>query len=85
MTTPSEFLERVLRTVDELAFRLSHTPRDCQETWLLGFADRAKAQWREVFAPYLSASDVDGMASDVVTRVRKRRDEIESVVAPILH
>jgi hypothetical protein len=85
MTTPAEFLERVLRSIDELAFRLAHTPRDQQEAWLRGFADRVAAQWKEAFKAYMSPSCVDGIVNDVVKRVRKRRDEIESVVAPILH
>jgi hypothetical protein len=78
MTTPNEFLQRVLATVDDAAFRLSHTPRDRQEEWLQGFGDRTRAQWREVFAPFMSAEDVDGMVADLVARVRAKRDQLES-------
>jgi hypothetical protein len=79
MTTPEQFLPRVLATVDKLAFSLAHTPHGRQEEWLQGFAERTGAQWREVFAPYMSGHDVDGMVADAVERVRKRRDEIEKV------
>ena len=77
MMTPDEFLPRVLATVNELAFSLAHTPHDRQEAFLKQFAANVKAQWREVFAPYMSGEDVDGMVADAVERVRKRRDEIE--------
>jgi hypothetical protein len=76
MTTPSEFLACVDRVVDTTAFSLAHTPRDRQDEWLRGFADRVSAQWREAFAPYMSAEDVDGMVADAVARVRKRRDAL---------
>ena len=76
--TPDEFLRRVLLTVDELAFRLSHTPHDCQEQWLSGFAERTRAQWSALFAPHLIPAQVAGMVRDLVERVRKRRDEIET-------
>jgi hypothetical protein len=79
MTTPDEFLERVLGTVDDVAFRLSHTPQDAQEEWLEGFADRLRAQWREALRPFLTGEDVNGMVEDVIKRVRKGRDGIESV------
>jgi hypothetical protein len=78
MTTPDEFLQRVLATVDDLAFRLSHTPHDGQEEWLQGFARRVHAQWCQVFSPALSANDVDGMVADLVARVRAKRDQLES-------
>jgi hypothetical protein len=73
MTTPNEFLERVFEAVDDAAFRMSHTPPDQQESWLEGYADRLRAQWRETFRPWLSASDVDGMVEDVVSRIRAKR------------
>ena len=66
MTTPAEFLPRVLATVADLALVLSHTPRDRQEAFLEEFAANVQAQWREVFAPYMSAKDVDGMVADVM-------------------
>ena len=78
MKTPAEFLPRVLATVADLALRLAHTPRDRQEAFLEEFAANVQAQWREVFAPYMSAKDVDGMVADVVARVRAKRDEIEA-------
>jgi hypothetical protein len=76
MMNPDRFLAGVLEAVDDAAFRLSHTPG--QEEWLQGFAERVGAQWRQVFEPFMSAEDVDGMVADVVQRVRKRRDEIEA-------
>jgi hypothetical protein len=76
--TPDDFLKRVLAAVDELAFRLAHTPHDRQAAWLSGFARRMRRQWRLLFAPALSADDVDGMVADLLARVRKRRDEIEA-------
>ena len=79
MTTPAEFLERVLATVDDLALVLAHTPRERQEEWLKGFADRVRAQWHELFAPTLSSEDVNGMVADVVTRVRAKRDGLEKL------
>jgi hypothetical protein len=79
MTTPGEFLERVDRVVAATAFSLACTPRDRQEEWLRGFADRVKAQWRQVFAPYLAAKDVDGMVAAVVERVRAKRDRLEGM------
>ena len=78
MTTPNEFLACVDRVVNSTAFSLAHTPRDLQEEWLRGFADRVGAQWKEVFEDYLSPSSVDSMVDDVVAKVRKRRDEIEA-------
>jgi hypothetical protein len=78
MTWPARFQERILAAVDDTAFRLSHTPHDRQEDWLQSFADRIRAQWRELFTPALSAEDVDGMVADVVTRVRAKRDSLES-------
>ena len=35
-------------------------------------------QWGELFAPVLSAEDVDGMVEDVIARVLAKRDEIEA-------
>ena len=81
MTTPAEFLPRVLATVADLALILSHTPRDRQEAFLEEFAANVKAQWRELFSPVLSAKDVDGMVADVVARVRAKRDAIEAAGA----
>jgi hypothetical protein len=78
MTTPDQFLERVLAAVDDAAFRLSHTPHDRQEGWLNDFADRMRMQWRSLFMTALSAEDVDGMVSDLVARVKAKRDEIEA-------
>jgi hypothetical protein len=78
MTTPAEFLQRILVTVDDLALRLSHTPQDRQEEWLRGFAERVRAQWGELFSPALSAEDVNGMVADMMARVRKRRDQLET-------
>jgi hypothetical protein len=77
MTTPDEFLERVLGAVDEAAFRLSHTPHDRQAAWLRGFERRVRAQWRSVFMPALSAEDVDGMVADLMGRVRAKRNRLE--------
>ena len=74
MTAPAEFLPRVLATVADLALCLSHTPRDRQEAFLEEFAANVRVQWREVFAPYMSAKDVDGMVEDVIARVRTKRD-----------
>jgi hypothetical protein len=79
MTMPNEFLERVLTAVDDAAFRLSHTPRDAQDEWLQGFADRVRTGWLEIFRPSLSTSDVDGMVADVVERVRAKRDRLEGL------
>jgi hypothetical protein len=76
--TSDGFLKRVLVAVDDAAFRLSHTPREPQEEWLQGFGDRVRAQWGPLFAPRLEPKDVDGMVSDLVARVRKRRDEMEA-------
>ena len=81
MNTPAEFLPRVLATVADLALILAHTPRDRQEAFLEEFAANVQAQWREVFAPYMSAKDVDGMVEDVIARVRTKRDQIESAGA----
>jgi hypothetical protein len=78
MTTPGEFLERVDRVVAATAFSLACTPRDRQEEWLRGFADRGGAQWREIFAPYLAAKDIDGMIAEFAAQVRRRRDAIEA-------
>jgi hypothetical protein len=74
--TPDQFLTRVLAAVDDAAFRLSHTHD--QEEWLDGFADRVRAQWRDVFSPVMSTSDVDGMVSDLTARFRAKRDSLES-------
>jgi hypothetical protein len=76
--TPDQFLNRVLATVDQLAFTLSHTSPERQEAWLQGFADRICAQWGPLFAPHLEPKDVDGMIADLAKRVRKRRDQIEA-------
>ena len=81
MTTPAEFLPRVLATVADLALILAHTPRDRQEAFLEEFAANVKAQWRELFSPVLSAEDVDGMVADVIERVRAKRDQIEAAGA----
>ena len=81
MTTPAEFLPRVLATVADLALRLSHTPRDRQEAFLEELEANVQAQWREVFAPYMSAKDVDGMVEDVIARVLAKRDQIEATGA----
>jgi hypothetical protein len=78
MTTPDEFLERVLAAVDDAAFRLAGTPKERREEWLSGFARRVRKQWRSLFMPALSAEDVDSMVNDVVERVRAKRDEIEA-------
>jgi hypothetical protein len=77
MTQP-DFLARVFATVDQLAFTLSHTPRERQEEWLQGFGDRVRAQWAPLFTPHLEPKDVDEMVDDLAARVRKRRDEIEA-------
>jgi hypothetical protein len=76
--TPDDFLKRVLAAVDEIALRLACTSHDRQEAWLSGFARRMRRQWRPLFAPHLSASDVDGMVEDAVARIKTRRDEIEA-------
>jgi hypothetical protein len=75
--TPDLFLERVLGAADELALALSHTPHDRQKAWLEGFADRTRKQWRSLFMPALSAQDVDGMVTDVLSRVSAKRDFLE--------
>jgi hypothetical protein len=79
MTTPDEFLQRVLATVDDLALVLSHTPRERQEEWLKGFADRVRTQWHGLFAPTLSSENVDGMVADLVARVKAKRDRLEKL------
>jgi hypothetical protein len=78
--TPDAWLARMLETVDELAFRLAHTPRDYQAAWLQRFSRRVRKQWCVVF-PFMSAEDVSGMVDDLLSRVRKRRDEIEAAGA----
>jgi hypothetical protein len=78
MTTPGEFLERVDRVVAATAFSLACTPCDRQEAFLKQFEGNVKAQWREVFASYLSPSSVDAMVDDAVAQVRRRRDAIEA-------
>jgi hypothetical protein len=60
-----------------LAEAAAHMPLDRQEALLQGFAERVRLQWREVFAPYLSAEDVDGMVADVLARVRAKRNRLE--------
>jgi hypothetical protein len=79
--TPDEFLPRVLAAVDEAAFRLAYAPRGQQNDWLQGFAERLRAQWLEVFQPFLSGDDVDGMVGDVVSRIRAKRRGLEGVGA----
>ena len=69
--TPEEFFKRLHKSIEETAFGLSQTPHDRHEEWLQGFAERVRAQWREVF-PFLSGEDMDSMVDDVVTRVRAK-------------
>jgi hypothetical protein len=78
MTTPDEFLPRVLAAVDDAALRLAGTPHELQAAFLQRLACRIRAQWRELFTPALSAEDVDGMVADVVARIRAKRDSLES-------
>ena len=77
MTTPDEFLERVLATVDELALCLAATPRPKQEEFLDRVEARVRAQWRQCFSRYMAASDVDGMITDLVGRIKSERDRLE--------
>jgi hypothetical protein len=76
--TPDTFLQRVLAVVDDLALTLAHTPRDRQEECLKGFADRVRTQWVDLFAPVLSAEDVDRLMDDIIDCIRARRSEIEA-------
>jgi hypothetical protein len=85
MTTPSEFLERVDDAIDDAVQTLTHIAPVGRMAWLGRFQFRVAAQWRRVFAPYMDASDVDGMVADIVQTVQTRLAEIESVVAPTLH
>ena len=69
--TPKIFSSAFIESIEETAFGLSQTPHDRHEEWLQGFAERVRAQWREVF-PFLSGEDMDSMVDDVVTRVRAK-------------
>ena len=79
MMQPNEFLSRVVASVDDIALALSHSPYDLQKKTIKGFADRLRPEWREAFAPALTADDVDGMVDDVVTRVWTRLGYLETL------
>jgi hypothetical protein len=74
--TPAEFLTRVFAAADELAFRLAGTPKELQATWIQDFARRVRRQWRPLFAPYLTAEDVDAVVADLVGSVEARLERI---------
>jgi hypothetical protein len=78
MTTPAEFLARVDGVVESTAFDLACTPRAIQDAWLGRFAGRVAAQWKHVFADYVSPANVEAIMADVVESIRKRRDELEA-------
>jgi hypothetical protein len=74
---PTEFLDRVLAVVDDLALLFSHTPRDRQEDALRNFAQRLKARWQEALS-LLPAEEADGIIADVVERVRARSSQMKA-------
>jgi hypothetical protein len=75
--TTQEFISRVFDAADEMALRLACTPPELQAEQLERFGYSVRAQWSEVFAPHLRASDINGMVIDVIERVRRRRDYLE--------
>jgi hypothetical protein len=75
--TPDQFLTRVFAAADDAALALACTSPTRQGEWLEGFARRVRAQWGDLFAPYLSESDVDAVVADLVGHVRAKRDRIE--------
>jgi hypothetical protein len=77
MSTPDEFLSRVFAAADDAALALACTSPARQEEWLQGFARRVRAHWGEIFAPYFSESDVDGVVADLVGRVRAKTGRLE--------
>jgi hypothetical protein len=80
MTLGDDFLKCALETIDELALLYAGTPNEEVEASLAGFAARMRAGWRETF-DFLRGEDVDGMAADLVDRIRKKRREMEAVRA----
>jgi hypothetical protein len=77
MTLGDDFLKCALATVDELALLYANTPDDKVDMSLSESAERMRKRWRETFT-FLRAEDVDGMVSDLVDRIRKRRREMEA-------
>jgi len=75
--TSDQFLTRVFAAADEVALALACTSQARQEEWLAGFARRVRSQWGQIFAPYFSESDLDGVVADLVGRVRAKRDRLE--------
>jgi hypothetical protein len=81
MTALDQFLARCARTTEFCAFAAAHLP-DCETEAKLARLERnLTAGWRQVAPPSLSDSDLASVVADVMTRVRARKQEIES--APV--
>jgi hypothetical protein len=79
--SPDEFLNRTFAAADDAALFLAGMPADQQSAWLQKFGYSVHAQWLEVFAPYMSPRDIDGMMIDLMERIQRRRDYLQRFVA----